>query len=141
MSYTFPSAEWTQAYKAAVNDNEGYRRAAAKWTYGKVAMVVSANPEIGITEDTAMLLDVHEGICRQADYLPAAQAIEQASFVIVASYERWKKVVERKLEPIMAMMQGQLKLTKGSLPTMLRFVSASRQLVESASSVPTDFIA
>jgi hypothetical protein len=37
-------------------------------------------------------------------------------------------------------MEGKLKLTKGHLPTMIRFVESSRQLVMSASRVPTEFV-
>jgi putative sterol carrier protein len=36
-------------------------------------------------------------------------------------------------------MQGKLKLTKGHMPTMVKYVNASKQLVESTSRVPTKF--
>ena len=42
-------------------------------------------------------------------------------------------------DPIKAMMQGKLKLTKGHLPTMLKYVESSRQLVVSATMVETSF--
>ncbi len=141
MAYTFPSADWTDAYKDAVNNNATYRQAAQTWTHGNVAMVVAAEPSLGLATDVALLLDVHEGTCRGSDYFTdAQQAIDKADFVIEANYERWKEVVQGKLEPIKAMMQGKLKLSKGSLPTMIRYVDASRELVESASKVPTTFI-
>ena len=38
------------------------------------------------------------------------------------------------------MMQNRLKLTKGHMPTMVKFVTASKELVESTSRVPTKFI-
>jgi hypothetical protein len=37
------------------------------------------------------------------------------------------------------MMEGKLKLARGHLPTIIRYVESSRQLVASASKVPTDF--
>src|SRR5208283_59363 len=57
----FPSAEWCAAYKDAINANPGYKAAGKDWTHGSVAMVVTAEPAIGIAEDMAMLLDVHQG--------------------------------------------------------------------------------
>jgi hypothetical protein len=36
-------------------------------------------------------------------------------------------------------MQGKLKLTKGHLPTMIRYVESSKQLLSSAQSVATEF--
>lgn len=142
MAHLFPSADWTQAYKDAVNGNAEYRKAAQTWTHGTVAMVVTAEPALGLSTDVALLLDVHEGTCRASDYFTnSKQAIDKASFVIEGPYERWKEVVQGKLEPIKAMMQGKLKLSKGSLPTMIRYVDASRELVESAARVPTTFVA
>jgi len=127
MAHRFPSEEWTDAY--------------AEWTHGKVAMVIQADPDMGIDEDTAMILDVDRGRCHGTAYVKGMDQVEAADppFVIVAPYERWKQVIGGEIDPIKGMMQGKLKLTKGHLPTMLRFVESSRQLVVSASSVPTEF--
>ena len=53
---------------------------------------------------------------------------------------RSREVIEGRLDPIKGMMEGKLKLTRGHLPTMIRFVEASRQLVVSAAHVPTRFV-
>jgi len=37
------------------------------------------------------------------------------------------------------MMQGRLKLTKGHMPTMVKYVTASKELVASTSRVQTKF--
>jgi putative sterol carrier protein len=141
MAYKFPSEEWTQAYRDAVNANEQYREAGKPWTHGTVAMVIKADPSIGLAEDTGMILDVHGGECRGTQYVHGMDAVQDASFIIVGSYDRWKQVIQAELDPIKAMMEGKLKLVKGHLPTMIRFVESSRQLVVSATHVPTEFIA
>ena len=143
MAHRFPSEEWTSAYADAVNANEAYRKAGKDWTHGTVAMVVKADASIGIDDDTAMILDVEGGECRGTKYLSGMTAVEAESpaFIIVAPYARWKEVINGEIDPIKAMMQGKLKLTKGHLPTMLRFVESSRQLVASAQNVATDFVA
>lgn len=143
MAHTFPSKEWTEAYRDAVNANEAYRTAGKDWTHGTVAMVVKADPSIGVDEDTAMILDVEGGQCRGTQYLKGMDAVEaqNPAFIIVAPYDRWKEVINGEVDPIKAMMQGKLKLTKGHLPTMLRFVESSRQLVQSAQKVSTEFLA
>ena len=143
MAHRFPSEEWTSAYADAVNANEAYRTAGKDWKHGTVAMVVKADASIGIDDDTAMILDVEGGRCRGTKYLTGMPAVEEESpaFIIVAPYARWKEVINGEVDPIKAMMQGKLKLTKGHLPTMLRFVESSRQLVSSAQSVPTEFVA
>ncbi len=135
----FPSAEWCTAYREAINANPGYRSAGKEWTHGPVAMVVSAEPSIGIPEDTAMWLDLHQGECRDCHLISREEA-EKASFVIVASYARWKEVIRGLLDPTKGMMQNRLKLTKGHMPTMVKFVAASKELVASTSRVPTKFV-
>jgi putative sterol carrier protein len=138
MAHVFPSPEWVAAYGDAINASEGYRKAGRDWTHGVVAMVVKADPAIGIAEDMAMLLDVHEGQCRSARLVGPTE-YEGASFVIISDYPRWKSVLLREVDPTKAMMQGKLRLTKGHMPTMIKFVQASKELVDAASHVDTTF--
>ncbi|MGH7269027.1 MAG: SCP2 sterol-binding domain-containing protein [Polyangiaceae bacterium] len=135
----FPSAEWCNAYKDAINANSGYKIAGKEWTYGTVAMVVVAEPSIGLAEDMAMLLDVHQGECRSC-VLASREEAEKAAFVLVGSYARWKEVIRKQLDPTKGMMQNKLKLTKGHMPTMVKHVAASKELVESTTRVATRFI-
>jgi putative sterol carrier protein len=135
----FPSAEWCSAYEEAINASAGYRAAAREWVHGPVAMVVTADPGIGLPNDMAMWLDVHEGECR-ACRLTTREEAEKASFVLVAPYARWKEVIRRELDPTKGMMQNKLKLTKGHMPTMVKFVTASKELVEATTRVPTQFV-
>src|SRR5438094_5564952 len=115
MAHDFPSPEWASAYKDAINSNPTYKTAGKDWTHGVVAMVVKADPALGIPEDTGMWLDVHQGECRECRIVSASEALA-APFVIVADYARWKSVIKKELDPIKAMMQGKLKLTKGHMP-------------------------
>jgi putative sterol carrier protein len=135
----FPSAEWCAAYKDAINANAGYRAAAKDWTHGPVAMVVTAEPAIGIAEDTAMWLDVDRGACSDCRLVSRSEA-DRAAFVIVAPYARWKEVIRKALDPTKGMMQNKLKLTKGHMPTIVKFVTSNKELVESTSRVPTRFM-
>jgi putative sterol carrier protein len=139
MAYRFPSKEWTDAFAAAVNENEAYKKHGKPWTFGAVAMVVKADPTLDITEDSGMVLDVHEGTCRGAKYGYGMDFVAGTPFVIVAEFAFWKEVIEGRLDPIKGMMEGKLKLTVGHLPTMIRFVESSRALVRSAAVVPTEF--
>ncbi len=138
MGLVFPSPEWVAAYRDAINASEGYRKAGRDWTHGVVAMVVKADAALGLPNDVAMLRDVHEGACRSAALVDASEA-SGAAFTIVSDYPRWKSVLLREVDPTKAMMQGKLRLTKGHMPTMLKFVQASKELVEAASFVPTTF--
>lgn len=141
MAHKFPSAEWTAAYKDAVNASEGYRKHGKPWTFGAVAFVVKPDAALGIDEEQCMLLDVHEGECRATTFGIGRSTVESAPFIVVADYARWKSCLQGQIDPIKGMMEGKLKLEKGHLPTMLRFVESSRALVNAAQAVPTEFLA
>jgi len=138
MPIPFPSAEWCAAYKNAINSNPAYKTAGKDWTHGVVAMVVKSDPALDIKEDLGMWLDVDRGDCRECKLISATEA-QAAPFVIVADYARWKQVIRKELDPIKGMMQGKLKLVKGHMPTIVKYVNASKELVESTARVDTKF--
>ncbi|UJR81204.1 SCP2 sterol-binding domain-containing protein [Sandaracinus amylolyticus] len=138
MALKFPSAEWTAAFKDAVNANAAYREAGKGWTHGKVAYVVKADPKLGTDRDMAMLLDLHAGECRHAEYVDGDTA-QSADFVIVAEYPKWREVLSGAVDPTKAMMQNKLKLQKGHLGTIVKFVVASKELAKSATVIDTQY--
>ncbi len=138
MAHLFPSPEWAAASKDAINHTPKYKEAGKDWTHGAVAMVVKADPALGIAEDQALWLDIDRGECKDCRLMPAAEA-QDAPFIIVADYARWKTVLRRELDPIKGMMQNKLKLTKGHMPTIVKYVNSSRELVETTAMVDTKF--
>ena len=140
MALPFPSAAWADAYKDAINQNALYRRAAADWDQGSVAMVCKAEPAKGLALPHAVVLDLSHGECRNVLYTTDDLDLDDASFVIEASYAQWSAIIRRELDPILAMLTSQLKLTKGHLPTLIKDVESSKQLVLSAAQVDTEFL-
>src|SRR5258708_11110290 len=104
MSFTFPSDEWAQAFKPAINASAAYRAAAATWSFGPVALVAKADPAIGLPEDIGIWLELDRGECRDVRMVDRAEA-EKAPFCITGEYARWKAVIRKQLDPIKAMMQ------------------------------------
>jgi putative sterol carrier protein len=137
MAFVFPSKEWVEKYAEAINANPEYRTGAADWTYGVVALVVKALPP-KLPEDFGIWLDLDRGVCREARAVTVDEAAK-APFCITGEYDRWKQVIHKELEPIKGMMQGKLKL-KGDLPTIVRAVKAAQELVNSATTVDTQFL-
>ncbi|MFN2611271.1 MAG: SCP2 sterol-binding domain-containing protein [Actinomycetota bacterium] len=133
----FPSEEWTKLYVEAVNASEAYKEAAATWE-GDVSFAFEAE-EGGLPEDIYGWFDLWHGECRQWKYGLAKDEAEAAKFVIRAPYSRWKEIIQKDLDPIKGMMQGKIKLS-GDLPTIVRYVKASNELVNIAASIPTEFV-
>ena len=102
-------------------------------------MIVLSDPECGLERDAGIVLHVHREECRHARFVEGDSDPEDADFVIVGSYARWRDVIEVRLDPIKGMMEGKLKRSRGHLPTIIRFVAPSRLVVASAAKVPTVF--
>src|SRR5262245_12691789 len=107
MAHDFPGAEWATAFKQVLDRSAGYREAGKDWTHGPVALVVKADPALGLTEDQGLWLDLDRGVCRDARVVTHAEA-EKAPFCISGEYSRWKAVIRKELDPIKAMMQKKL---------------------------------
>jgi len=136
--FLFPSPEWASAFKDAVNASPTYKTAGKDWTFGAVALVTKADPSIGLPEDQGLWLDLHQGVCRDARMVARSEA-ERAPFCISGEYGRWKQVMRKQLDPIAGMMQKKLEL-KGQMTIIVRFVAASKALVEATAAVPTRFL-
>lgn len=141
MPLVFPSAAWASAYRDAINANPLYKQTAAGWDQGAIALVCKPDAALGIELPQAIILDLHHGECRAVVYSADPADLAQTPFVIEAAYPQWKAVISGEIDPIRAMLAGQLRLTKGHLPTIIRDVEGSKQLVLSAKVIATEFLA
>jgi putative sterol carrier protein len=136
--HPFPSPEWVAAYGTAISASEAYRAASGEWTHGPVALVVPAQPAIGVPQDVGIWLDLDRGACRGARVVTRAEA-ERAAFVLTAEYRYWRQIIKKELGPIAGIMQRKVAL-QGSLPIVVRFIKSAEALVEAATRVPTRFL-
>jgi putative sterol carrier protein len=59
-------------------------------------------------------------------------------FVLAASIATWRKVAEKKVDPIQAIVTRQLKLT-GNMGKVMRAVKAAQELVNCVTQVKTEY--
>jgi len=130
----FGSAEWLAAFHEAVNSSAAYAEAAKSWE-GDFYFVLEPDETKG--ESVYYYIDLWHGKSRKA--LVAKNASdEQPEFVISAPIRIWKRVIEKKLDPIQGLVTRQLQL-KGNLGKVLRAVKAAKELVNCTTAVPTQF--
>jgi putative sterol carrier protein len=134
----FPSKEWLDVYAQRINESPEYREAAATWE-GDVCYVFEPEADKGLADELWAWLDLWHGECRDHRYGISSEEGQKAKFIIRAPYSRWKEVIKKELDPIKGMMQGKLKVT-GDLPTIVRYVKAANEMVNLATSVPTEFV-
>lgn len=130
----FATEEWVQALKEAINASEGYAEAAKTWEGDFYFIVDPGGP---IEKEIIMYVDLWHGKCREA-YLVADRSAKSPAFVINAPLSVWRKVIDKKLDPIQGMMTRQLKL-QGDMVKIMKAVKAAKELVECTTRVPTEF--
>ncbi|MCB1056073.1 MAG: SCP2 sterol-binding domain-containing protein [Acidobacteria bacterium] len=131
------TAPWAEAWCAELNASAAYREAAARWE-GALVLVMQADPAMGIADPRSLYLDLHHGECRLAR--PATtDDTGAAPFVLEATPAVWKRVLEGRLDPLLGLMTGKVRLSRGSLAKLTPQVQAAKELVRSAARLATTF--
>jgi putative sterol carrier protein len=129
--------EWAEAWRDQIHANGAYQAAARSWRWPLV-LVMKADPGLGLPEERSIYLDLYQGECRDAR-IATAEDVESTPYLLSADPRTWRQVLERRLEPIPGLMRGKLKLVKGSLASLLPYVMAAKELVESAARIETSY--
>jgi putative sterol carrier protein len=123
--------EWSRRCCERLNASERYQQAAADWT-DAVVLAMTADPSHGIPHDRAVYLDLHQGRCRGTR---AATAEDEATVPILLRAEAgaWRQLLEGGMDPVTAVIQGKLKLERGSLFVLAKYAAAAREMLAAAS--------
>ncbi|MEM4724165.1 MAG: SCP2 sterol-binding domain-containing protein [Candidatus Hadarchaeum sp.] len=132
--YKFGSEEWVKALQEAINASEAYAEAAKTWEGDFYFIVEPGGP---IEKEMIMYMDLWHGKCREAAVYEDRSA-KTPAFVISAPLSVWRKVIDKKLDPIQGMMTRQMKI-QGDMVKIMKAVKAAKELVECTTRVPTEF--
>ncbi|MBE0698255.1 MAG: SCP2 sterol-binding domain-containing protein [Anaerolineaceae bacterium] len=134
MPVSFPSDSWIKAMMADLNNSTAYLEAAKNWEGDFLFFI---EPGGTLQSSVGLYMDLHHGKCRDAFEVTSEKPVTPV-FRLSGPVAIWKKVMTKKLDPMQAMMTGQLKLT-GNMGTVMRNVRAAKELVESCTRIETEF--
>lgn len=134
MAIKFLSEEWIQALMQELNNSKAYREAARNWE-GDFYFILE--PEGNIKEKVIYYMDLWHGECRSA-CIVTDEKEKNPAFRISAPISKWRRVIEKKLDPIQGMVTRQLKL-QGNLIKIMKAPKAAMELVNCCTLVPTEF--
>ena len=130
----FGSNEWLQALHNELNASDAYAQSAKNWE-GDFYFVVE--PEGELKEPVYLYMDLWHGKCRAASVVKNKNE-KNPAFLMSGPYSKWKKVVSAQLDPIQAMMTGQLKL-KGNMVMVMKNVQAAQEIIKALTRIETEF--
>ncbi len=125
------SAEWASELKNQINKNQEYKNSSEGWEWGLI-LLQSDN------DKTSIYLDLKNGECKSAQ-LAEEEDFNRAAFSISANSETWRKILNKSLSPMQAMMMKKLTITKGNMSELLPYVNSVKELLNSAMNIDTDF--
>jgi putative sterol carrier protein len=131
------TSDWATLWGDAINANTDYKKAATRWE-GAIGMIMTVDQEMGIPEERIVIADLWHGDCRGA-VTGSTDDLEDVPYHIKANPATWKSVLAGKTDPIVGLMGGKLKLSKGSLFALLPYAKAAKELVNSAIAVDTSY--
>lgn len=130
---TFPSTEWAEAFRTALNQNSAYQEAARAWEGDILFLVRSTDPN---APTPGVHLGLAHGQCTSATYHADARNVA-SEFVYEGTPENWARLLRKEVDPVKAILDGTFKI-RGNLAKAMRFTRAAKELVETAASVPAD---
>jgi putative sterol carrier protein len=134
MAFRFPSEEWVKALAREMNKSTAYRNAARNWE-GDFYFIIE--PEGSLKETVILYMDLWHGECRSAS-LVTSEEEKKPEFRMSAPLSKWRRVIDKKLDPIQGMVTRQLKL-EGNLMKIMKQPKAALEMVNCCTLVPTEF--
>jgi putative sterol carrier protein len=134
MAFKFSTEEWIMALMEELNKSQAYRGAAKDWE-GDFYFILE--PDGNFKETVYYYMDLWHGDCRSASII-TNEADKKPAFRISAPLSKWRRVIEKKLDPIQGMITRQLKL-QGNLMQIMKNPKAAMELVNCCTLVPTVF--
>lgn len=130
----FPSEEWCHALADLLNHSPEHLQDAGDYV-GTSTWVITADG--ALTQTVRLYFSFDHGKLIETGVIPAGEPRETDD-TTTAPLGTWRKVVEGKLNPVPALVRGQLKL-EGRAMHVLRNVKAVHSLFEHVLRIPTEF--
>jgi putative sterol carrier protein len=130
----FASDEWAKAFMEQINDSEAYADAAKTWE-GDFFFIIEQGDQV--PQPIYIYVDLWHGKCREA-FSTTDPSVKDPVFRMSGPLENWRRVVEKKLDPLQGLLTRQFKL-RGDMVKIMRAVKAAQELVNCTTLVPTEF--
>ena len=134
MAVRFLSEEWIKSLMEELNKSQDYRDAAKSWE-GDFYFIIE--PDGSVEKTVIYYMDLWHGECRSVSVVTDENE-KTPEFTIRAYLGKWRRVIEKKLDPIQGMVTRQLRL-KGNLMKIMKAPKAALELVNCCTRIPTEF--
>ncbi|MFP3897754.1 MAG: SCP2 sterol-binding domain-containing protein [Dehalococcoidia bacterium] len=134
MALTIGTQEWADAAMQELNNSQTYKEVAKNW---EGDMYVIIEPDASFKHRIIGYFDLWHGECRSASAIKD-ETEKSPQYRISGPYTVMKQLLEKKLDPVKAMMTGKLKV-KGNMGQIMRMPRAALEFTNCLSTVDAVF--
>lgn len=134
MAILFGTQEWADAMKQELATSQSYKEAAKNW---EGDMYIIVDPDSSYKNRNIMYVDLWHGECREAIAIND-ESEKSPKYRIFGPFTVMKQILDKKMDPVKAMMTGKLKV-KGDMAQIMRMPRAAVELVNCMTMFETVF--
>lgn len=127
--------EWVKAFGNALNENPNYKPSALTWE-GDMLLVIE--PSGKLDHEVRVFLGLFHGECTEARLVKEGEEVE-TEYIMAGPYVNFVKVMKKEIDPIRAIMAGQLRL-EGNMAKLMRHTKAAQEIIESLGMFKTEYL-
>ncbi|MEM0127554.1 MAG: SCP2 sterol-binding domain-containing protein [Thermoplasmatales archaeon] len=135
--FLFPSKDWVEEYCRNLSESQDYNKSGKGWKDPIMFKIADPDSLKGKMEFDSFILNLKDGKCEGVEIVKEESTT--SPFILTASYQNWKKIIDGKINPTQAMLTGQIKV-KGNVATLLRYASAAIAMVKAAQAISTRYV-
>ena len=135
----YPSQEWCDDWKAAMNSNKAVTERGRKWGVDfNGNWLFEVTPGAGLEETVYVYLEAVAGKCTEARMINDPSAVEPG-FRVTGSYADFKAVVKGEKDFLAGVVKGSFKL-RGDMMRIMRNARFIRAVANSISSFESEYL-
>jgi hypothetical protein len=139
MEALYPSQEWADQWKAAINGSSAIAELGKEWGVGfNGNFLFELRPGGGLEEITYIYLEAAGGKCSDARKLTDASGLVPG-FTVSGSYADFKPIVKGEKDFIEALLKGTFKM-KGDMTKVMRYAKFMRAVANTLSSFKASYL-
>ncbi len=139
MAVLYPSNEWCQEWKNAINDSEAIEESGKKWGVDfNGNFLFEVTPGGGLDKTTYLYLEAKEGKCTDSRLVDNPSEVD-TGFFCTGPYEAFKLVIKGEKDFIEGVVRGGFKL-KGNMMKIMMHAKFIRAVANSLSTFESTFL-
>ncbi len=123
------SQEWMDEWLANIKKSDEYKKKGKDWNSPVVIQFKPLPDRFSDENLLGIYLDLQYGECHDMRYANQ-EYVDKADVVLSADEKTWIRMIEERIDPIMMLMKGNLKVKKGSLVMLATHRQAAAALLQ-----------